>query len=563
MIKKILLGTDNFDKLIESDGYYVDKTEILYELVEETANEVTLFARPRRFGKSLTMSMMESFFDCGVDGRRDSGEKFRELAIHRNHSGFCEKWMNQYPTILISLKDVEGLTFDDAYGMLAGEIAKLCIRKSYLEKDENVSPADAATFHRMLFKEASKEEIKNSIQTIMRMLYAVYKKPVILLIDEYDVPLAKAQENSYYHKMLDVIRGIMSTSLKSNEYLKFAVVTGCLQIPKESIFTGVNNFASYSVLDAEFSEYFGFTRDEIKDLLKHYGREDRLELIQKWYDGYVFGNTDIYCPWDAMSYVAALRKRQDAVPKAYWENTSGNGAIKAFFDLENDDITSQFEILLSGGTITENVTNALTYEEAYTSVSNLWSVLLMTGYVTAVRQGETGGSEEGIRGVELRIPNREILMIFQKAVADHFKQTVDQSRIRDLMEALWNGEEERASEILSDLLFETISYMDYHEDYYQAFIAGIFTGRGYVPQTNKEQGLGRPDVDLRDRRNRRMMIIECKVSDSEKRMDYWCDKAIDQIVRNQYTGKTDGFNKILCYGISFFQKSAKVKRMKK
>ena len=558
VLKKIILGTDNFDKLVESNGYYVDKTEILYELVEETQNEVTLFTRPRRFGKSLTMSMMESFFDIGHEG----STAFDVLAIKMRHPEFCREWMHRFPTIRISLKDVEGLTFEAAYGMLKEEIAKLCIKNTFLEKHEKVAPADAAVFRRLMFKEASEGEIKNFFPTIMRMMYAVYGKPVILLFDEYDVPLAKAQENGYYRQMLDVIRGIMSTSLKTNEYLKFAVVTGCLRIPKESIFTGVNNFASYSVLDKKLSAYFGFTDDEVRSLLAYYDLEDKLELIRKWYDGYSFGGTKMYCPWDVMYYVRELCDSRSALPKAYWENTSGNGAIRAFFKLGNEDITDQFETLLNGGTITENVTNALTYEDAYTSVSNLWSILLMTGYVTAVNQENVDDSEEGIQGVELRIPNREISLIFQKVVAEQFKQTVDQNRIKYLMDSLWNGDEERASEILSDLLFETISYMDYHEDYYQAFIAGIFAGRGYVPQTNKEQGLGRPDVDLKDRRSRRMMIIECKISESEQRMNYWCDEALKQIEENRYTGNTDGFNTILRYGIAFFKKSAKVKLMK-
>ena len=559
MTKKIVLGTDNFDKLVENGGYYVDKTELLYELVEETSNEVTLFTRPRRFGKSLTMSMMGSFFDIG----HEDSTAFDGLAVKTNHKEFCEKWMHKYPTIMISLKDVEALNFESAFLMLKTVIADLCKKYEDLPQKSGVNPADVDIFNRLMYKTSDEEEIKNSLKTIMRMMNAAYGKPVILLIDEYDVPLAKAQENLYYSQMLDVIRGIMSTSLKSNEYLKFAVVTGCLRIPKESIFTGVNNFASYSVLDEEFSEYFGFTKYEMECLLKHYDREDKIDLIRMWYDGYVFGNTDIYCPWDAMSYVAALRKNRNAIPKSYWENTSGNGAIKAFFELGNEDITDQFETLLNGGTITENITNSLTYEDAYTSVSNLWSVLLMTGYVTAVNQEDTADTEEGIRGVELRIPNREIALIFQKVVADNFKQTLDQDRINNLMESLWSGEEERASKILSDLLFETISYMDYHEDYYHAFIAGIFTGRGYVPRSNKEQGLGRPDVDLRDRRNRRMMIIECKKSDSKDRMDFWCDNALKQIVDKEYARNTDGFNTVRCYGVSFFEKNAKVKLMKK
>ena len=559
MLKKISLGTDLFDKLIENDGYYVDKTEIIYELVEETMNEVTLFTRPRRFGKSLTMSMMESFFDL----QRAGSNVFDGLDILKNHPDFCAKWMHQYPTILITLKDVEAIDYETAFKKLKAVIADLCKKNETLPDHKGINPADTDIFNRLMFKMADEEEIQNAIKTIMRMMYVAYGKPVILLIDEYDVPLAKAHENHYYKKMLDVIRGFMSTSLKSNEYLKFAVVTGCLRIPKESIFTGVNNFAAYSVLDEDFSRYFGFTGEDIDALLKYYDREDKINLIRSWYDGYVFGGTEIYCPWDVMSYMAALRKRRDAKPKSYWENTGGNGAIKAFFELENGDVTNQFEMLLNGKTITEVVTNALTYEEAYCSVSNLWSVLLMTGYVTAVSQEETEDlEEEDDRSVELRIPNREISKIFQKTVADHFQKTVDQTRINKLMDALWDGDENGASTALSDLLFETISYMDYHEDYYHAFVAGVFSGRGYLPQSNREQGLGRPDVDLRDRSNRRMMIIECKKADRKDRMDYWCDEAIRQIREKEYARKTDGFNMVRCYGISFYEKTAKVKLMK-
>ena len=357
MAKRIALGTDNFDKLVENNGYYVDKTELLYELVEETSNEVTLFTRPRRFGKSLTMSMMESFFDI----RHEGSTAFAGLAIQTRHDEFCGEWMHQYPTILISLKDVEALNYETAFKKLKTVIADLCKKLYGLCDSVAVDEDDKEIFARLKSKKADEEEIQNSLKTIMRMMNAAYGKPVILLIDEYDVPLAKAQENRYYPQMLDVIRGIMSTSLKSNEYLKFAVVTGCLRIPKESIFTGVNNFASYSVLDEEFSEYFGFTNEEMDCLLKYYDREDNMDLIRMWYDGYMFGTTEIYCPWDAMSYVAALRKRRNALPKSYWENTSGNGAIKAFFELGSEDITDQFETLLNGGTITENVTNALTY----------------------------------------------------------------------------------------------------------------------------------------------------------------------------------------------------------
>ena len=560
MNKKILLGTELFDEFISGNGYYVDKTELIYELVEETANKVTLFTRPRRFGKTLTMSMMECFFSIQ---KGDSRALFEGKNIIR-HSVFCNTWMNKYPTLFLSLKDVNGLSFESAFKMLRTAISNLCTKNIFLENHEKVIPADKEKFRKLLYEEATLEEIKNALTVIMRMMMSVYGKPVILLIDEYDVPLDKAQANGYYQEMLDVIRGMLSTSLKTNEFLKFAVITGCLRIPKESIFTGVNNFAAYSVLDEEFSSYFGFTQEEITDLLKYYHLEDKVDVVKDWYDGYLFGNTEIYCPWDAMSYVSALKMRKKAKPKAYWENTSGNDAFKAFFELASDSINEQFEALLNGKTITENVTNALTYEEAYKSEENLWSILLMTGYVTVANQEdlEDQDDEDGSVGIELRIPNREIVQIFQKAVVEHFKQSVDQNRVSELMNSLWDGDEEKASEILSDLLFETISYWDYHEDYYHAFLAGIFAGRGYVPKSNKERGLGRPDVSLKDYKNRRAMIIETKKSDSKDKLDYWCDIGIQQIVDKEYAKNLKDYKQVLCYGIAFFEKTAKVKMLK-
>ena len=530
-MKPIATANYDFEKLITGGSVYVDKTDMLWKLAS-SKDAIFFISRPRRFGKSLMLSTFKYLFQ----GKR---ELFKGLKIEKKKWD----WSKTYPVIELNMRSE---TASDLIGLeknlwgIARRIAD--------EYGLSVRWRDCG----------------NSGKAFSLTLEAMAKKHgrFVLLIDEYDVPLAKASENRYYSKMLDVVRGIMSTSLKSNEYLKFAVVTGCLRIPKESIFTGVNNFSSYSVLDDEFSRYFGFTQDEIEKLLKYYDREDKIDDVRTWYDGYVFGNTEIYCPWDAMSYVSALRKNRNARPKPYWENTSGNGAIKAFFELGNEDVANQFETLLNGGTITENVTNVLTYDEAYTSVSNLWSVLLMTGYVTTVSRSLDSSGEEGIRGVELRIPNNEIAKMFQKVVVERFKQTVDQSHISALMSALWNGDESAASEILSNLLFETISYMDYNEDYYHAFIAGIFAGRGYIPQSNKEQGLGRPDVDLRDRRNRRMMIVECKISVTKEQMEYWCDEAIQQIKEQEYAKNTDGFNKVLCYGISFYKKSAKVKLMK-
>ena len=568
MPKKILLGIEFFDEMIRGGGYYVDKTKFLYDLVETTSNKVSLFTRPRRFGKTLTLSMVESFFDI----TRDSHDVFAGLEIMKNYPEFCEEWMNQYPTIFVSLKDVDGLTFEAAFESLKSTISRMCTRFWSLSERKEVLPSDRKIFLSLLDRTGTPGEIKTSLDTIMRMMSMAYGKQVILLIDEYDVPLQKAYNNGYYREMLDIIRAMMSTALKTNENLKFAVVTGCLRISKESIFTGVNNFSPYSVLDEEYSSFFGFTQKEIDSLLAYYERKERADLLKKWYDGYTFGHTEIYCPWDVMSYMSALCKRRNAVPKPYWENTSGNDAIKAFFEMEGVEFSEKLEALMNRKTIVEPIIPTLTYEEAFQSESNLWSILLMTGYLTIDREedsepgeeeAEQAGDDEVEKEVSIRIPNYEIISIFKRAVVDHFKKTIDKGRVSELMRSLWEGDDQKASEILSDLLWGTISYMDYHEDYYHAFLTGIFVGRGgYAVKSNKEQGQGRLDVEIRDKVNRRAIIIEAKKSDMEEKMEYWCKEAIQQIKRNGYATNLDGYLEVRCYGVSFFKKRALVKRMK-
>lgn len=553
MDQKIAVGIEDFSALRMTGGYYVDKTKLLYELVESN-HAVTLFTRPRRFGKTLTMSMMESFFSIF---KKENGKVFDGLDIMA-YPDFCTGYRNQYPTLFISFKDVEGLNFGSAFKKLQIVVSDLCKKYAFLEYEEKVLPSDAGLFHRLQFQEAGPEEVQNALKTIMRMMYAVYGKPVILLIDEYDVPLAKANSNGYYREILDVVRGIMSMSLKTNEYLKFAVVTGCLRIPKESIFTGVNNFASYSVINEDFSEYFGFTHSEINKLLAAFDLANHAETIKDWYDGYVFGCTEVYCPWDVVNYVSSLQRRRGAKPKSYWKNTSGNDAIQEFFNNKRIDASRKFEMLLNGGTISEMVTDELTYENAYESETNLWSILLMTGYVTLADPAE---EPESGQEVKLRIPNRGIASLFQEAVADHFKKTVDERRLNELMDSLWNGNDEAASKIMSELLLRTISYMDYHEDYYHAFLAGLFRGRGFEVESNKERGLGRPDIQLIDHPNRRAVILEVKKSAKAEDMEADCRKGIDQIIAGQYTAGFDHFDRIVCYGVSFFRKSALVKKM--
>ena len=392
------------------------------------------------------------------------------------------------------------------------------------------------------------------------MMAAHFGKPVILLIDEYDVPLAKANEEKeagerYYGQMLDVIRGIMSTALKSNDYLEFAVVTGCLRIAKESIFTGVNNFASYSVLDEKFSRYFGFTQPEVDEMLKAADLEERRDTFREWYDGYVFGNEFVYCPWDVVNYTSELLYKKTARPKNYWANTSGNGIIRDFAARDDFDVADKFETLMNGGAIVQTVSDELTYDSLHDTEDNLWSVLLMTGYLT---KADPDAYEED---VPLKIPNAEISRIFEDTVVKLFTDTLDTGRQRELMSALWSEDTVTASRHLNDFLWDTISFMDYHEDYYHAFLVGLFVGLGYAVDSNKESGLGRFDVLVKDRRNRRVLLIEAKKSATQEGMGADCDDALRQIEEKGYVRRLEpGYEKAVCYGIAFFRKSAMIKK---
>ena len=550
---KVGVGKSDFAALRESGNYYVDKTELIYELANDTDNQVTLFTRPRRFGKTLMMSMMENFFSI----RKNSESIFEGLAI-TGHEYFCKEWMNQYPVLFISFKDAEADEFDVAYAKLKTVIADVCKGISDISSGKNVNPFDVEVFNRLQAQTGTDADIQNSLKMIMRMMNAVYGKKVILLIDEYDVPLAKASEkdtskNGYYSKMLDVIKGIMSTALKDNEFLQFAVITGCLRIAKESIFTGTNNFASYSVLDERFSRYFGFLEDEVETMLEAADRKEAAKDIKEWYDGYVFGNSYVYCPWDVINHISALRYKRTTKPKNYWKNTSHNGILLTFVERTDFDVAGKFEKLLNGGSIVQAISDDLTYDTLHSTEDNLWSVLLMTGYVTKA------DIDEDTDTVSLKIPNKEIASIFQDSVVRYFTDTVSSDTIKELLEALWEKDEIGSGEILSGLLWDTISYNDYHEDYYHAFLAGVFVGRGYEVESNKEKGLGRPDIFLKDRKNRRAIIIEAKKSDKEADLNKDCDKAIKQIIDEKYADGMYGYDQILCYGVAFFQKQAKVK----
>ena len=548
----VSVGEADFAALRKEKAYYVDKTELIYELVNDTKNKVTLFTRPRRFGKTLMMSMMENFFSI----RKDSKALFDDLNIAR-HTSFCKEWMNQYPVLFVSFKDVEGDTFEAAFNMLKTKLADFCKDLVPVFEGASVDQDDEQIFRSLKAGIAKENDIKSSLKTIMRMMYAVYGKKVILLIDEYDVPLAKASENdtasnNYYPKMLEIVRAIMSTALKDNEFLQFSIITGCLRIAKESIFIGTNNFASYSVLDERFSKYFGFLKEEVDKMLEAAERSEAAEEIKEWYDGYIFGDSYMYCPWDVINHVSALVYKRNTKPKNYWKNTSHNAILLTFVKRTEFDVEDKFETLLNGGTIVQRISDELTYDTLHSSEENLWSVLLMTGYITKADAEEDGET------VSLRIPNREIASIFEDTVVKYFVETVSGDQINELITALWEKDEAGATKIISDLLWDTISYNDYHEDYYHAFLAGVFVGRGYNVESNKENGLGRPDILLKDKKNRRAIIIEAKHSKKEADMEKDCKEALEQIITEKYAEGLKGYEQIVCYGAAFYQKQVKV-----
>ncbi len=399
--------------------------------------KVNLITPPRRFGKTLAMSMLAEFFDI----RKDSSSVFEGLEIVRNHE-LCSRWMNQYPVLFLSLKSVEGLDFEGAYGMLQRAVSDLCISYSYLLEDESLDEADRDTFGKLKTCQGNPSEVKSSLYILMRMLQKHYGKKIILLIDEYDVPLAKANEGGYYEKMLDVMRSLMGICLKTNEFLEFAVITGCLKIEKESIFTGTNNFVSNTISSERYSKYFGFTEEEVQKLLADTGFSGHKEEISRWYDGYRFGSVGIYCPWDVLNHVAALQISPDVKPGNYWRNTSHNGIIRSFIDRTDLFVKDKFEILLAGGCIQETICEELTYDILHSSEENFWSVLYLTGYLTQADLNREEGK------TNLKIPNEEIRAIFADTVAVWFTDTMKRSDRQELFRALWDGEEGKASELL-------------------------------------------------------------------------------------------------------------------
>lgn len=545
---KISVGSSDFAEYRKGDYYYVDKTGLIEELLKTPGIKVTLITRPRRFGKTMNMSMLAEFFDI----RKDSRPIFSGLKIADNKE-LCEAWMNQWPVIHVTFRSVFGSCFKDAYSMIEAVIAELYKQHIYLLENPEMMVYDREIFDRIAGKKASGEEIKNSLLFLTRLLGQYYGKTVILLIDEYDVPLAKASDKGYYEEMLYVIRGILQ-ALKDNSFLHLAVVTGCLRIAKESIFTGTNNFITDTISDNRQDEFFGFTQEEVDRILADTQNTSHSQEIKNWYDGYRFGSIDVYSPWDVMNHINALCLDPQAMPRSYWRNTSDNAIIRSFIDQAENDTIKQFEILLSGDKISQKIEEDLTYDYLHASAENLWSILYLTGYLTGTEK------EEGRQEWNLWIPNLEIREIFEDTVIKWFQDSARLWERKALFHAVWERDEEKLTEEMTKLLRKTISYHDYKEDFYHAFLAGIFAGAGYIVKSNREHGDGRSDVVVQDYDGNRIAVFDVKYSRRLEDLPYDCERAIKQIDVRRYGEEfAEDYSTVICYGIAFYRKRCMVK----
>ena len=550
---KIPVGISDFAKIRKYHYYYVDKTGLIADLLEKETAEVTLITRPRRFGKTMGMSMLANFFDI----RRDSQAMFEGLEIAQN-TALCREWRNQWPVLFLSFKRVDGLDFGSAYEMLCTVIAEVCVTHGYLQESVRVAQYDKNLLKRIEAGTATQVELKNSFVTLTRAMAAHYGKPVILLLDEYDVPIAKASAKGYYAEMLDVVKGLMQ-ALKDNDALRFAVVTGCLRIAKESIFTGTNNFVSDTISSSHLNEYFGFTQTDVDQLLKDADCLEHATDIKNWYDGYHFGDLDVYCPWDVMNYLRDLQRNPKAKPASYWKNTSDNAIIRSFIDYRGTKISQKLETLLSGGYILQKVEEDLTYDYLHSSEENLWSILYLTGYLTQVREDDLPAPLPEDTSA-LIIPNAEVREIFETTIQKWFDESAQTWNLTTLFDAMWSGDAETLTAEINKLLYKTISYHDYREDFYHAFLTGILAGSGCAVESNREHGQGRSDIVVYHPERPQVVIFEAKYAKKLDDLEERCEAALDQIEEKQYTKEFDnGYTSIRCYGIAFYKKRCLVK----
>ena len=553
--KKLPVGIEDFKELREENFYYIDKTGLIRDLLNSWG-KVNLFTRPRRFGKTLNMSMLKNFLEIGADKALFDG-----LAIAEERE-LCETYMGKFPVVFLSLKSVEGLTFEDAYEMLRRVLRSEMLRLSFLAESDRISEKEKYSFRRFLDEQDTREDVQDSLKMLSGLLYGYYERKVILLIDEYDVPLDKAFQHGYYREMTALIRSLFSQALKTNDALYFAVLTGCLRVSKESIFTGLNNFKVLSVADARYDEHFGFTDAEVKQLLKDYCLDGHLKETKEWYNGYRFGQIDVYCPWDVINHVDRLRSEPDAEPQAYWINTSSNDLVKRFVDRADKTTQNEIEHLIAGEAIEKAVRLELTYDEIDNSIDNLWSVLFTTGYLT-----QTGKPENGI--YKLIIPNREVREVYIHQIQEWFRETFvqDEKPMQEFCQAFLEGNAEEIQKRLTVILGRMISVMDtkarddQKENFYHGLLLGLLRSESkWLILSNAESGDGFSDILIEPEDPDVGIVIEVKYASSIAELDKACNKAVSQIRSRRYDEKlrNDGREDILAYGIAFQKKRCKV-----
>lgn len=550
---KLPVGIDDFKKIREAGFYYVDKTKLIEQLLQSWG-EVTLFTRPRRFGKTLNMSMLKSFFEIGAEK-----SLFQGLYISEKEK-LCVEYMGKYPVIFLSLKGVEGLHFADAQKMLMTIINNEVRRHYYLKTSDKLTVEDRKQFEKMLLNEDV--NLVDSLRLFSQLLYLHYDQKVVILIDEYDVPLDKAFKNGYYQEMVSLIRGLFGQALKTNEFLQFAVLTGCLRVSKESIFTGLNNFEINSIVDIEHEEGFGFTDAEVMQMLKYYHCTNRYSDIKEWYDGYHFGNADIYCPWDVINFVKKLLTDSNAKPSAFWINSSGNDLVKLFVDKADQSTKDEIERLVAGESVTKRIRLDLTYDEIENSIDNVWSVLFTTGYLTNI-----GNPESGV--YELVIPNREVHEVFVLQIQEWFQRSVaKEESMPEFSKAILEADAEGLQKQLNVIMSRMISVLDtkareeQKENFYHGLLLGLLRGSNpdWLIKSNRESGDGYSDILIEPENPDAGIIIEVKHAASISGLDKACENAMAQIKNRRYDEalRENGRCEILAYGIAFHKKRCRV-----
>ena len=557
--KKIPVGIDSFEKIRKYGFYYIDKTRLIEQIMQNWS-EVSLFTRPRRFGKTLNMSMLRSFFELGTDKSLFDG-----LYISKNKE-LCEEHMGKYPVIFFSLKSVEGLKFENARYRIIEMIGREAQRYEFLAESDKLSDNEKAQYKALIALDNGKytmddDILISGIQMLSHLLYKHYGQKTVILIDEYDVPLDKAFENGYYKEMVSLIRGIFGMALKTNDSLQFAVLTGCLRISKESIFTGLNNFEVLSILNTQYDEAFGFTDGEVKQILEDYNLSDHYPDVKEWYDGYHFGNTDIYCPWDVIRYCKNLCADPTALPEDFWSNSSGNAMVRRFIDKADIRTKNEIERLIAGEDIEKDISQELTYDEIDKSIENLWSVLFTTGYLT-----HKGCTESG--RYRLTIPNKEVRNLFIRKIREWFSDVTrnDGKTLEEFCNAFVDRDPGKIEQIFGDYLWNTISIRDTatakakKENFYHGILLGLLGYKAsWLIKSNAESGTGYSDILVEVPDNRTGIVIELKYAEDGD-MDAACSRALEQIEEKEYVDKLrqDGMRNFIKYGIACFKKDCKV-----